>query len=55
MGDEVQSVFDAVNAQMPANTIGHTVPVFTIDMETGESLIKHPDGHIESTGKTYSI
>ena len=51
--EEVQELFKLLNGQMPDNAAGHSVPVHILDCETGDMIVRYPDGRVVKTGKSY--
>ena len=51
--EEVQELFKLLNGQMPDNAAGHSVPVYFMDLDTGDMMVLYPDGRVENTGKNY--
>ena len=50
---EAQLRFDAANNAMPDNSAGHSVPVYYLNGQTGDMMVRYPDGREEKTGQTY--
>lgn len=51
--EEAQELFKYANSQMPNNALGHTVPVYFLDCDTGDMMVRYPDGRVEKTGQSY--
>ena len=51
--EEAQELFKIANSQMPDNAAGHSVPVYFMDLDTGDMMVLYPDGRVEKTGKSY--